>query len=252
MSNLKDQKPFVSLYESDAQKAEFEQMIIRAGQLSLDGEHEQSLALYDSLKNINERPALLHFAYGRALENAGQFEQAKTAYRRARDLDGLRFRASGELNNLIHLVGAETNTPVAQIEDDLETASPNGLIGKNFMLEHLHPNVEGYFLMAKALAETMQKHRFIDKTWNVGATRPDSVYWVRRGVTLLDEEVAKIRIGVLMDSWPFKPRGAPQTFRYEPKNKLQEIALKMWKRDLSYEEAHVHIAEYYSAQKQFA
>ena len=34
---------------------------------------------------------------------------------------------------------------------------PCGLIGHNLILEHVHPNVDGYFLMADAFFSTMRQ-----------------------------------------------------------------------------------------------
>ena len=75
------------------------------------------------------------FRKARLLESAGKYEEAKTAYYQAKDLDALRFRAPEDFNAIIKMLGKKYNYPVAPIKNYLEKYSTNGLIGNKLILE---------------------------------------------------------------------------------------------------------------------
>ncbi|MDZ7343229.1 MAG: tetratricopeptide repeat protein, partial [candidate division KSB1 bacterium] len=125
-------------------------------------------------------------------------------------------------------------------------ASPHGLMGNNLFLEHLHPNLQGYFIIGREIAHAMQREGAIARVWENRSALSDSLLWQRRGVTPLDLEVATIRIQVLTSRWPFVPERSSADFRYQPQNEIQRLAYDLWRKHLSWEEAHVKAAEYYA------
>ncbi len=252
VSNVRDQEPFVSLYAPATDRAAYQKVLAAAQALENAGEYAGALARYDALLAIDEQPALTHFRRGRCLEALGDYDSARKSYERARDLDGLRFRASSDLNNVLRGLAQAHNVPLIPMVQAFEAESPHGLISNNLMLEHLHPNLRGYFIMGRACAEALRRDGLIAREWNETCARPDSVYWNERGVTLLDEEVAAIRIAVLKDSWPFVLKGKPRAFVYAPRNEFEKIAYATWQREITWEEAHVKIAEQHSNARRFA
>lgn len=252
VSNVREQEPFVSLYEPTTDRAAYQKALAAARACENTGPLQIALARYDSLLQIDAQPAITHFRRARVLEALHEYEEARAAYQRARDLDGLRFRASSDLNKTLHELAQTHNVPLVPMVRAFESESPHGLIGNNLMLEHLHPNLRGYFIMGRAFAESMQQHDFVAEQWPAERARPDSVYWQERGVTPLDEEVAKIRIAVLKDSWPFVPKGKPRAYAYHPRNEFEKIAYASWQREITWEEAHVKLAEQLSKAQKFA
>lgn len=119
--------------------------------------------------NRSHPPSLaeLTFQNARRLESKGDMEAARTEHTRAKDLDGLRFRAPEEFNAIIHELADEHGAAVVPMKAYFEAASPNRLVGNSLMLEHLHPNARGYQLMGRAFFDTMHKHRFVSTDWNV-------------------------------------------------------------------------------------
>jgi tetratricopeptide (TPR) repeat protein len=97
----------------------------------------------------------------------------------------------------------------------------------------------------------MRENNFIAANWDDTKARPDSAYWQERGVTALDEEIAAIRIKVLTHNWPFVSKeNAP--FIYQPRNYFEQLAYSAWKRETSWEKAHVQLAEEFEKRGQFA
>jgi tetratricopeptide (TPR) repeat protein len=251
VSNVRDLKPFVSMYAPATNQAAFARALNRGAKLVAEGDNAGALALYDSLCRLDESPALLYFHMGRSLEAAGNFGEARLAYEKARDLDGLRFRASSDFNSALQEIAQETGALLV-IWKRFWQASPNGLIGKNLLLEHVHPNVEGYFIMGRELCRAMRENSFVNAAWEETRARPDSAHWQERGVTALDEEIARIRIAVLTHNWPFAPKDRAVPFIYQPRNNFEKLAYTAWKREESWEKVHVLLAEDYEKRGQLA
>jgi tetratricopeptide (TPR) repeat protein len=108
-------------------------------------------------------------------------------------------------------------------------------------LEHLHPNVDGYALMAKKFAEAIVNAKYI------GSPRvrnlPDSLWLHKSGITDVDMAVANIRIQYLKMGWPFTAGSPP------PKEEFRSLALQFWHDEINWEKMHVQAAEYYTQQK---
>lgn len=245
VSNIHDQAPFVSLYATNTDHSKYEAALKRGATLAANGNYAEALVIYDSLEALDSSPASLHFQKGRALEGMQNFYEAHLAYERARDYDGLRFRASADFNKAIQDVVQIGGVAFVDMEAAFAAESPNSLIGKNLMFEHVHPTLEGYFIMGRELCQTMRQGGFVANIWDDTRSKPDSIYWQQRGVTELDDEIAHIRIAVLTNSWPFVPKEQAAPFVYQPRNLLEKLAYSTWRREDTWETAHVKLAEDY-------
>ena len=189
-------------------------------------------------------PAEEAFLYARRLELEGHIESALAEYTRAKDLDGLRFRAPEDFNIIIHELAEEHGIPVVPMKSYFKAASPNGLVGNNLILEHLHPNAQGYQLMGRAFFETMQKHRLLSDVWDVKKKDTDGF----EGFSELDVAIGKIRILNITDHWPFKPESKSNhaVNRYVPRTAAEKLAKDFVHNKISFRRAHMKMAKYYS------
>ncbi len=130
VSNLKDQKPFISVSTPGYQTAD---------QVYEEAENE--------FKN-------------------NHFTKADSLFKLAKDLDALRFRAPKKMNTVIDDLGKEFHVSTVPIDSIFDSASPGGIVGDNLMVDHLHPNVKGYQLMGKAFYDCMEKEGYLPKTEN--------------------------------------------------------------------------------------
>ena len=195
------------------------------------------------------------YAEAQMLERQGDFTAARKKFLLAKDLDGLRFRATEDFNAVIRAVAAEFEVPVVPVKQYFEDASPNGMVGNNLMLEHLHPQAEGYFLMADAFFDAMRVNGFINDVWDSRAMKPPEYYRQNWGFTDLDRSYADIRIRILKGNWPFIPKSAPNRalIDYRPGTKADSIALKVWlEKDVNLERGHVELAEFYEKQHNYS
>jgi tetratricopeptide (TPR) repeat protein len=209
VSNVRDQEPFVSLEEKNGESA----------------------------KTV--------FQSARQFEAEGQLEKAREYYYRAKDLDALRFRAPEDFNVILKQLSQQYSVPLVPMESCFENESPHGIIGSSLILEHLHPNYEGYFLMAKAFYDALEHNRFIDQAWPaVDCISREN----HRGFTELDSVNAALTVRRLKGSWPFQPKGLPNRFAqyFRPANYIEDIVWRtMQNQNFSLESAHMALGEYY-------
>jgi lysophospholipase L1-like esterase len=195
--------------------------------------------------------ALEVYRLAQSLEVGKKYTDARYQYERAKDLDMLRFRAPEEFNEIIHRVAAEFSAPVVSMKSYFEKVSLNGLVGDNLMTDHLHPNIEGYFLMANAFFDAMHDNKFITDTWDLTNVKPDSVYRREWGLSKLDTVYAELSIRILKGGWPFQSKSTLNRAlqEFHPKNEVDSMAVAVLiKNKLNLESAHLELAKRYTQQ----
>ena len=188
------------------------------------------------------------FEQARELEQEEKYDEARAAYYRAKDLDALRFRASEDFNEIVHEVAEKHGAPVVPMMAYFEAASPHGLIGDDLMLEHLHPNVDGYLLIADAFFETIRQNGFIADEWDSTRIKPAAYYAENWPVTELDRALGRLRAMDLMDYWPFRPPSEPGNAfaTFEPASPAEDAAYLVATDQLDFLQAHINLAETYA------
>ena len=161
-----------------------------------------------------------HFLRGRRLEALGRYREARQAYLAAKDRDELRFRAPEEINAILRDVAAEEGAHVVEVRQAFVRAARHGIVGHDLMLEHLHPNLDGYFVMADAFYEALRAQGTIGP-WD--APVPPQAARREIPVTEVDRLFGEYRIQGLTSDWPFTKRKT--RFRLAPAaDPVEEIA----------------------------
>lgn len=189
------------------------------------------------------------FKKAKRLESQNRLEEARNAYYLAKDLDPVRFRASEDFNGIIHQIGEQMDVPVVPMKKAFESVSPEGLIGHTLMCDHLHPNIDGYFIMADAFFNTLKANGFIVSVWRTDLP-PSSFYRNHWGYTALDSLYGEIGIRFLKGGWPFQPKTLPHLglSGYKPKTLPESLAVRLiLEKNTGFplELAHMYLAEYY-------
>jgi tetratricopeptide (TPR) repeat protein len=251
VSNVGDQRPFVSIFDDKTNRRKWQAHFDRGAALAQAGSYDAALSAFQQAAQLNEAPAILHFEIAKCLMKLNRSAEAQTEFLKAKDFDALRFRASENLNQVVRDLSAKFNVPVVPMAKMFADASPHGIVGNNLLLEHVHANVQGYFLMAKAFDENMKRHHFVPTERDEQLLPADSVFWQQRGVTELDEELARLRIQVLVSNWPFQPEAQKFTpLTYNPGNVMEQLAYALWREEISWDAAHLQLAEHYAKTKQ--
>jgi len=131
-----------------------------------------------------------------------------------------------------------------------EAKSPHGLIGNNLITEHLHPNIDGYFLIADAFYSAIIDKQLIGKL-NPQNFKSTEYYRSNWGFTELDSLTAVLSVNKIKAGWPFKPEGEANNFitDYKPKGIVDSLAYQSVRyTDITPESAHRFLAKVYIAQ----
>ena len=193
------------------------------------------------------------FAEAGELEKQKKFSESRKAYIEAKDLDALRFRAPEDFNRVIHQIAEEFNSPVVPMKSVFETASAKGLVGDDLMADHLHPNIDGYFLMADAFYQSLRSNQFIEPSWDSPCELPAETYRNTWPVTALDSTIAALTIRNLKGGWPFVPKFTENRtlLDFQPESRIESLALDVIFEKLNLGEAHFILAQDYEGQNAF-
>ena len=133
-------------------------------------------------------------------EQQGELAQARQAYQRARDADTLRFRAPNAFNQVVAELAEQHSATIVDVEQAFRQHSVAQIIGNNLLLEHVHPNVDGYFLLAE------QFYQAIVQSGLLGAPLKQlSTHEARQDVLLskVDIGYADLKVAHLTGQYPF-------------------------------------------------
>jgi hypothetical protein len=208
VSNLRGYPPFISRRPDDL-RADDRQTIdaaIAAGETATRNRHwEAAIGEFRIAAALDSLHAGTRFAIACCLDILGRRDEARREYVKARDFDQLRFRTSGDFNRMITGMEDSTMVGVADMERLFMAHSPDSLIGNELMLEHVHPNSRGYFLMAAEYAAVMRRRGLLapPEEWARNDTIPETTLWKERQITEVDERIAARRTEILTAGWPF-------------------------------------------------
>ena len=185
-SNLKDQPPFMS--QPNKSK----------GAVDIDSLSASAIAQLAD-ESVNHTDAELHFAIAKRLLVERDNVRALRHFRLAKDHDLLRFRAPSDINKIIRTLALRDGVYLNDADYALSSRSPDGIIGNNFMLEHLHPNVAGYFVIADSVYTSISKHQLAPISDPVST----DLAWRHRPITQSEEYYGFAQVQALKADYPF-------------------------------------------------
>jgi tetratricopeptide (TPR) repeat protein len=206
------------------------------------GDTTAALAALDAAIALDSLAAGAYYAKGRLLDAARRFREARAAYLAAKDRDALPFRAPEAMNRIVREEAARAGATVVETQAALAAASPGGIIGKELMLEHLHPNVDGYFRLADTFYEALRAEGLIG-AWTQAV--PAEAARAEVLLTAVDSLVGVLRVRQLMGSWPFQPPGVVVRDPFRPSGPVEEIALALFREEVGWVEANERLRVYY-------
>lgn len=154
VSNLRDCPPIK--FEIDPrltteQQARFQQFWDQAKTLE---DVSMALAVVEKALNIDPQHAGALFLKGVLLTEAGEWEVAKQYLELARDNDVCPLRAFACMADGVAQLAKRHGVPCVDAERLLSDRSPHGIPGSQWLVDHVHPTVEGHQLLGELLAET--------------------------------------------------------------------------------------------------
>jgi tetratricopeptide (TPR) repeat protein len=154
-TNVKDCAPFASMHReglSQDDLGSWNALVQKGSDLENGRAYADAMKAYLSAEQIDDRYAELEFRIARAMWMLGDFGGSKQHFLRARDLDTLRFRADGKINDINRSAASSASgAELVDVDDIFSKASPNGIIGSDLVYEHVHLTPEGNYLLAQAM-----------------------------------------------------------------------------------------------------
>lgn len=95
------------------------------------------------------------FRLGEAYQASGRFDDARAAFRRARDADAMPTRVTEGINEAIRSLAGRPGVTLVDVERLFEREAPHGLVGFELIEDYVHPNMEGHRLVARELWRTI-------------------------------------------------------------------------------------------------
>ncbi len=241
VSNKKGFSPFASQHSDYYDKKDttlWKELSTKANLLRNEKRYKEASIAYSAALEIDSMYAETHYDLARCYYEMQMFDKAKSHYERAVDLDVIRFRAPSSFNKIIESVCRNNQVPFVDINNDFEQISENSIIGNEMLFEHVHPNQQGYFQIAKSIAKVMSEYSMIDKNWDWNKRLSDSAYYAMSNLTLLDKEIINYMLYQLTSHWPFTDRHK-RTFIRLGDERTEQLAISFAKEDKNIVKLHI-------------
>jgi lysophospholipase L1-like esterase len=159
VTNLKDCPPFKIEARADltsADRRRFEELWNRARTLKDSQATERIECLRQALA-IDDRHAGAHFLLGHSLLSAGYVAEAKQAFVRAKDEDICPLRILEPMYPVLANVARTNGVPLVDVRALIESRTPDGIPGNEWLMDHVHPTISGHQLIAAALIAELER-----------------------------------------------------------------------------------------------
>ena len=126
-------------------------------------------------------------------------EIADSLFRYARDLDALRFRAPGKMNEIISRTAEKYGVHVVDIDSAFNANSPNQIVGNNLIIDHLHQSLQGYQLIGKMFFNKMEELNYLpdSKPKDINDKFQDSLTVANLKFSKLDTVLSNFKIRLI-------------------------------------------------------
>ncbi len=189
VSNLKDSPPFKSEFSaglSDIEKERVAELWEQAGKLNWDDAYGK-IRLLEQAAEIDSRHAGLLYLIGKCYEHVGRLGEAKRWFVKAKEEDICPLRILEPMHASILGVAADNNVPLVDVKKLFEGNSREGVPGDEWLLDHIHPSIQGHQLIADSLYDAMEDMRLVstpegwrtsrDKLWQYHLSSLSEAYF---------------------------------------------------------------------------
>jgi tetratricopeptide (TPR) repeat protein len=254
VSNIRTQAPFEGVFRQNLTEAERKQWsdeVAFGDSAMVNGNYERASIAYRSATNVDTLNAIAYFKLGQTLLKAGEYDSARVAFIRAKDLDALRFRITEEFQQDLLDICRSLHVAIARVDSAFASSVPHGLTGNELILEHLHPNLDGYFLMAKTFCRTIAQNNILVKPhhWHWELDKTDSAYLDLSTVSEFDRLVGKIKVDLLTHKWPFVKE--TNDYQFKPGSAEEGIVYRYIQKKTAWSDARYDLAQFYAGSRKF-
>ncbi|CAL68141.1 SGNH/GDSL hydrolase family protein [Christiangramia forsetii] len=214
--------------------------------LSTIASNEKDIRPFISDSTSIENSAIEYFQKAKKAYSETKYQEAKTNFIKAKELDMLRFRAPSEINEIIRSFDTYDHVHVVDTEANFTENSPHLSIGNELLVEHVHPNLKGYSLIAYNFYKALEKNNVLELKWQNSWSLED--LRERMPITELDSLQGAYEVMMLKQGWPYYEK---LDFDSSNLSQPQKIAGRLALRKISWEEAMEALYGYYYQNQDF-
>lgn len=166
------------------------------------------------------------FALANTQWAAGDTAAARASFAAARDLDVIRFRAPSAFVGIAQAVAAAEGAVYVPAAEAIAAASPGGVPGEALFLEHVHPNRDGSWLLARNVFAAMVESPPMGRALARLDAAQLEAQRERRGLTPFDDRLVTHKLAALTARWPFVPADSQGDYfgTYRPSGPADSLA----------------------------
>ena len=207
--------------------------------------NEKDLKPFISLNDGQGKSANVHYQAGINLFKQTDYNGAKKELVLAKELDALRFRAPEALNTIIkNIAHAHKGVTLVDTRAVFEKHSMGGILGKETLLEHVHPNLQGYALLSEAFYQALRKTGLLPAS---PYEMPFDILKKQMPITQVDSLKGEYEMMILKEGWPFNnPMPAEEK---RPKTEEEQLAGALVVKQISWRDAMARLQTHYAARR---
>ncbi len=244
IGNEKDLAPFISVSQEHIASKSFSEHYA-LGEASL--RKHDSLVAYDHFKKANNtfsEHADCNFYLGSLSYAQKKYREAKIYFETAKELDELRFRAPNIFNTIIYdLTVKYSNTHLVDVKKEFENVSHSSIIGKELVVDHVHPNLKGFALMSNAFYKAIEDAELLSMSLKNSEISFDRLL-KEMPVSKVDSIAGAYRIHILKESWPYSEQDSKHKITSDTYE--QRLAYKLLQKKISWRQVNDSLFAYYN------
>ena len=226
VSNERNQPPFISALATTTDVNAWRQHYQTGTEALQRGDNKTAHKALEAAIGLDDTSGDAYYAQGQLLETLGDYQAARQAYLAAKDRDQLRFRAPEKFNQVIREAAKRYDANVVEVQEAFIQASRNGIVGNDLMLEHLHPNLKGYFILADTFYQSIREEQLITPWYD---TTSKTEAWREVPVTEIDYLRGLYAVARLKANWPFQSKATLLEIP-PPKNFVEALAQQLYQK----------------------
>ncbi|MFK7768494.1 MAG: hypothetical protein AB8B55_14830 [Mariniblastus sp.] len=163
--NLLDASPFKSEFSEELSEGQIE--LVQAAltpsvEFAMAMSAEERVKKFESLLQLDDRHAELHYQLGQSYFQAGEYLKSKKHLVLAKEQDVCPLRIIEPMYEVIERVRAEFDLQFVDVKSFFESKAEQGIPGRDQLIDHVHPTIHGHQLIAQLLFEQMENQGLVN------------------------------------------------------------------------------------------
>ena len=164
VSNLRDCPPFKSEFRAFKSPADQNSVMALWRQSHELGKADpwQRLPLLEQAVSLDDGHAGLLYQLGTCYASTGRFPEARTYLLAAKEQDICPLRMLEPMHETIKQAAVRHDLPLVDMRAIIEQKSEHRIPGDEWLVDHVHPNINGHQLIADAITEVLVDSQFVN------------------------------------------------------------------------------------------